>query len=101
MHLEFYLLIISLPLPLKMNYQAHVKITTKNSFEKEPDLLKNFPPDPESPEVNSARKTVCSQNRFQEKSLKIFSLLSLDAGHTTATFHARKDSEMDEPPGTE
>lgn len=31
-YLEFYLLIISLPLPFKMNYQAHVK--KKKNYQK-------------------------------------------------------------------
>lgn len=68
MYLEFYLLIISLPLPFKMNYQAHVKKkkkTTKNSFVNEPDLLKGFPRNPESPEVTMVGKTGVLRTDFR------------------------------------
>ena len=97
MHLEFYLLIIPSLYNLKLNTRnvfKKKKKTTKNSFVNEPDLLKSFPPDPESPEVNNGRKNRCSQNRFQEYIfVKVFSLLSLDTRHMTATSDARKDTD--------
>lgn len=72
------------------------KKTTKNSFVNEPDLLKGFPHNPESPEVNNGRKNRCSQDRFQEYILmKVFSLLSLDTRHIIATFDACSERHRD------
>lgn len=63
-----------------MNYKVYVRKLAKMALKEKRNSLQSFPTDPESPEVNSMKRNVCSEWEIvTDISGKVFSLFNLDA----------------------